>query len=145
METDTTDKEEERDLIRKCNEYLDRAESIKEFLKTGKECDLNKSKKQSATTSSTISSTTSLESALAQSNPELEAQIKGSIVEAGTGVSMADVIGLDAVKKELDESIRLPMAFPRTMADRGMNNTLLLFGVSVKIILKIAEFNGYFL
>lgn len=126
---DTSDKNEELDLAAKCHEYLDRAEAIKEYLSTGKERS-SKPKDVSAATSSKNNP----ESVLAKMNPELVAQINGAVLAGASGVSMNDVIGLDDVKRELDESIKLPMAFPGTMADRGMNNIILLYGVSEIII-----------
>lgn len=110
---------------------MNRAENIKDFLRTGKEVEASRKRKHQSNAVANPSAISSL-SALALSHPELLAQIKGSILVAGSGVSMDDVIGLDAIKKDLDETIRLPMLFPRIMADRGMNNTLLLFGVSFK-------------
>lgn len=126
---DTSNRDEELDLTGKCHEYLDRAEGIKKYLTTGKERS-SKPKDASEATSSKNNS----ESVLAKLNPELVAQINGAVLAGASGVSMNDVIGLDDVKRELDESIKLPMAFPGTMADRGMNNIILLYGVSEIII-----------
>lgn len=63
-------------------------------------------------------------------HPDLVLQIDGSIFRDGTGVQMTDVIGLDGIKRELLETINLPKKFLNAMADRGVNNTFLLFGVS---------------
>lgn len=121
---------ENRELLKLCDEFLDRAEGLRgilapEKIAEGKEKDGHRSehKKKPST------SADSAESALAQLHPELLEQIKGSILKA-TGVTMDDVIGLDDIKNDLMETIHLIRHFPNTMADRGVNNSLMLFGVS---------------
>lgn len=114
-------------------EYLSRAESLKEFLSTGKEVDEKQTKRRKLddqiASHSAAADKDSL-SVVAKLNPDLLAQVKGAILTGATGVSMSDVVGLDGIKKELDETISIPMMFPLAMADRGMNNAVLLYGVS---------------
>lgn len=121
---DTKDEEEGRVLSEKCHEYLDRAESLQEFLKTGKKVDDGQKRRK------LCDGAVESKSVTAMLNPKLLEQVKASILVGKTGVSMDDVIGLDGIKKELNESITIPMMFPLTMADRGMSNAVLLYGVS---------------
>lgn len=129
------------ELIKVCDDVLNRSKGLREFLMPGEEPPKNVdaevvSKHHRRPNLENLPSTSSNASVVAQLHPQLVAQINGSILKGGTGVAMDDVIGLEDIKKEILESIFLAKKFPKTMADRGVNNSLLLFGVSPMQIAK---------
>lgn len=129
--TDEAQGDRAKDSIRsKCNQYLDRAEKLKTYLKkgkkkpvkTGEESSKSEDKKSDSGDSDT------------DSDPEkkkLQSKLEGAIVIEKPDVKWTDVAGLDGAKEALKEAVILPLRFPHLFTGKRIPwKGILLFGVS---------------
>uniref|UniRef100_A0A5S6Q834 MIT domain-containing protein n=1 Tax=Trichuris muris TaxID=70415 RepID=A0A5S6Q834_TRIMR len=97
--------DKQKDTIRsKCGQYLDRAEKLKEYLKTGKHRKPVKAETESKDCSDSDSE-----------DPEkkkLQDRLMGAIVMERPNVQWSDVAGLEGAKEALKEAVILPIKFP---------------------------------
>ncbi|XP_066250241.1 vacuolar protein sorting-associated protein 4 [Euwallacea similis] len=116
--------ERAKDSIRaKCNQYLERAEKLKESLKKGKKKPVldggSKDDKRS-------------DSDEDEEDPEkkkLQSKLEGAIVVEKPHVKWSDVAGLDAAKEALKEAVILPIRFPHLFTGKRVPwKGILLFG-----------------
>ncbi|CDW58081.1 vacuolar protein sorting associated protein 4A [Trichuris trichiura] len=97
--------DKQKDTIRsKCGQYLDRAEKLKEYLKTGKH-----KKPVKAETESKDSSDSDSED---PEKKKLQDRLMGAIIMERPNVQWSDVAGLEGAKEALKEAVILPIKFP---------------------------------
>ncbi len=117
-----------KDSIRKkCAEYLDRAEQLKNFLGS------NKKKPVPAENSSTKSNGNSDDEGTDKKDSEtkkLRDALSGAILSEKPNVRWEDIAGLEAAKDALKEAVILPIRFPHLFTGKRQPwRGILLYGV----------------
>jgi vacuolar protein-sorting-associated protein 4 len=117
-----------KDSIRKkCAEYLDRAEQLKNFLAT------NKKKPMPAESGSTKSNSNSDDEGAGKKDSEtkkMREALSGAILSEKPNVRWEDIAGLEAAKDALKEAVILPIRFPHLFTGKRQPwRGILLYGV----------------
>uniref|UniRef100_A0A0R3S426 MIT domain-containing protein n=1 Tax=Elaeophora elaphi TaxID=1147741 RepID=A0A0R3S426_9BILA len=100
--------EKQKDTIRqRCASYLDRAEKVKEYLKSGG--DRKKAVKDDASGAKGSDSDSEKDT----ENRKLQERLSGAIVMEKPNVSWDDIAGLEGAKEALKEAVILPIRFPQ--------------------------------
>ncbi|VDK73372.1 unnamed protein product [Litomosoides sigmodontis] len=104
--------EKQKDTIRqRCVSYLDRAEKVKEYLKSGG--DRKKAVKDDASGAKGSDSDSEKDT----ENKKLQERLSGAIVMEKPNVSWDDIAGLEGAKEALKEAVILPIKFPQLFTD----------------------------
>ncbi|XP_064016934.1 vacuolar protein sorting-associated protein 4B isoform X2 [Pogoniulus pusillus] len=115
-------------IRKKCDEYLDRAEKLKEYLKKREKTAPKPVKESGRTDGKGNDSDGEGES----ENPEkkkLQNQLQGAIVMERPNVKWSDVAGLEGAKEALKEAVILPIKFPHLFTGKRTPwRGILLFG-----------------
>ncbi|EJD74434.1 aaa ATPase [Loa loa] len=116
--------EKQKDTIRqRCASYLDRAEKVKEYLKSGG--DRKKAVKDDASGAKGSDSDSEKDT----ENKKLQERLSGAIVMEKPNVSWDDIAGLEGAKEALKEAVILPIKFPQLFTgNRKPWRGILLFG-----------------
>uniref|UniRef100_A0A0N4VHV1 vesicle-fusing ATPase n=1 Tax=Enterobius vermicularis TaxID=51028 RepID=A0A0N4VHV1_ENTVE len=110
--------EKQKETIRqRCTQYLDRAEKVKDFLKSGG----NKKK--------AIKDSSDSDSEKDSENKKLQERLSGAIIMEKPNVRWDDIAGLEGAKEALKEAVILPIKFPQLFTgNRKPWRGILLFG-----------------
>ncbi|VIO96402.1 Uncharacterized protein BM_BM6369 [Brugia malayi] len=116
--------EKQKDTIRqRCASYLDRAEKVKEYLKSGG--DRKKAVKDDVSGAKGSDSDSEKDT----ENKKLQERLSGAIVMEKPNVSWDDIAGLEGAKEALKEAVILPIKFPQLFTgNRKPWRGILLFG-----------------
>lgn len=116
--------DKQKDTIRqRCASYLDRAEKVKEYLKSGG--DRKKAVKDGGSGTKGSDSDSEKDS----ENKKLQERLSGAIVMEKPNVSWNDIAGLETAKEALKEAVILPIKFPQLFTgNRKPWRGILLFG-----------------
>ncbi|VDN53364.1 unnamed protein product, partial [Dracunculus medinensis] len=112
-----SDKQKET-IRQRCSSYLDRAEKVKEYLKSG--ANKKKAVKDDGSDS---------DSEKDPENKKLQERLSGAIVMEKPNVKWEDIAGLEGAKEALKEAVILPIKFPQLFTgNRKPWRGILLFG-----------------
>ncbi|VDK46912.1 unnamed protein product [Anisakis simplex] len=100
-----SDKQKET-IRQRCASYLDRAEKVKEFLKTG-------GSKKKAVKDSGPGNKDDSDSEKDSENKKLQERLSGAIIMEKPNVKWDDIAGLEGAKEALKEAVILPIKFPQ--------------------------------
>lgn len=115
--------EKQKETIRqRCTQYLDRAEKVKEYLKSGGD-------KKKAIKDSGGSKGSDSDSEKDSENKKLQERLSGAIIMEKPNVRWDDIAGLEGAKEALKEAVILPIKFPQLFTgNRKPWRGILLFG-----------------
>lgn len=119
-----TQSDKQKETIRqRCASYLDRAEKIKEHLKSGGD------KKKAVKDSGPGAKGSDSDSEKDIENKKLQERLSGAIVMEKPNVSWDDIAGLEGAKDALKEAVILPIKFPQLFTGKRKPwRGILLFG-----------------
>lgn len=122
--------EKAKDSIRKkCEQYLNRAEKLKEYLKKDKKKPVKDGEGSNGKKSDEDSDSDDPE------RKKLQSKLEGAIVIEKPHVKWADVAGLDNAKEALKEAVIFPIKFPQLFTGKRIPwKGILLFGVGISYI-----------
>ncbi|KAF7989948.1 hypothetical protein HCN44_008622 [Aphidius gifuensis] len=111
----------------KCQQYLDRAEKLKDYLKKGKKKPVAAGSEGSKEDKKSDSGDSDNDSD--PDKKKLQSRLEGAIVVEKPNVKWSDVAGLDLAKEALKEAVILPIRFPHFFTGKRIPwKGILLFG-----------------
>ncbi|XP_015122978.1 vacuolar protein sorting-associated protein 4B [Diachasma alloeum] len=121
--------ERAKDSIRqKCQQYLDRAEKLKAYLKKGKKKPVATGEEGAKDDKKSDSGDS--DSEIDPEKKKLQHMLEGAIVVEKPNVKWSDVAGLESAKDALKEAVILPIQFPHLFKGKRMPwRGILLFGL----------------
>ncbi|XP_026681668.1 vacuolar protein sorting-associated protein 4B [Diaphorina citri] len=125
LKYEITSAEGKQSIREKCDEYLARAEKLKEYLKKGKKQPVKDGESRTKDDKKESDEDDSED----PDKKKMQANLEGAIVMEKPNVKWTDVAGLEAAKEALKEAVILPIKFPQLFTGKRVPwKGILLFG-----------------